>query len=91
MRDVFAKKKNASLGGRKVAGDGVEQGCFASAIGPQNGAFFTGEHRETDIVHGTQSPKGAGDVFQDKRLGRHQRPFMASHRHLRCSWLTGCS
>jgi hypothetical protein len=37
MGDVFAEKPDATAGGRKVTGDGVEQGGLPGSIGPQNG------------------------------------------------------
>ena len=50
--DVLSAQQNAALVGNKAAGDGVEQGGFARAVGAHDGGKVPGFHVQADTVQG---------------------------------------
>src|SRR4030095_10980331 len=56
--DVLAEEPHGPGGRHEIAGDGVEQGGLAGAIGAEDGAALSGPDREIDAVERHQSAKG---------------------------------
>ena len=61
---VLAEEQHATARGREVAGDHVEQGGFAGAVGPDHGAPLPHRDRERDVLDRVQGAEGPGDALQ---------------------------
>ncbi len=71
--DVFTEEQDPPCSGREVAGDGVEQGGLAGAVGAEHRVLLTRGHAQRDIVHGAQRTEGARHAFEHQRVAAHQR------------------
>ena len=58
--DVLIAQRDAALVGDETAGDGVEEGGFARAVGADDGGEVSRFHRQADTVQGDLFVDGAG-------------------------------
>jgi hypothetical protein len=70
--DVLAEEAHPPGGGGEVAGDHVEQGGLAGAVGADDGPALAGGDGERHTVHCPQRAEGAGDVLEHEGVTRRQ-------------------
>ena len=69
-RNVASEELDASLGGRELAGDDVEERRLAGAVRPEESTTLAGMDVEVDVMDGVDAPEAPADAAEaDDRRG----------------------